>query len=61
MLLAKSVDAPHDVIQVCERVTKYYISAKYPVSIRVIPTEEDVESDIADVEGVLEWARSILK
>ncbi len=59
--LAQNVGAQRGIILNCEKLTKYYIPTKYPVSKREIPTEKDVEACLSEAEEVLEWAKSILK
>ena len=59
--LAKSVNAPKDIVVDCEKLTKYYIPARYPVSKRIVLGEKDSENGIKIAEEVIEWAMSILK
>ena len=59
--LAESVKAPGEVSTCAKSLTRYYISARYPLVEEHAVSEEDVGKAIADAEKVLEWAKQILK
>ncbi|MGI0141552.1 MAG: HEPN domain-containing protein [Candidatus Micrarchaeales archaeon] len=59
--LAESVGAPTQVKKNSKVLTKYYISARYPIREEGSITENDVSMAISQAEEVLEWARLTLR
>ena len=59
--LVESVKAPKDISGYAKNLTRYYISARYPLAEEQAVNEDDAEKAIADAEKVLEWAKLTLK
>lgn len=60
-VLADSIKAPKSIIECSKKLTRYYISTRYPIQEESEITENDAEEAVSDAEEVLEWAKSSLK
>ncbi|MEA1904749.1 MAG: HEPN domain-containing protein [Candidatus Hadarchaeota archaeon] len=60
IMLAKSVDAPIEVIQLCELIAPFYTITRYP-DVRVSYDERKVSSVIDASEKVGKWVEQNLK
>lgn len=59
--LAVSVKAPKEISSYAKSLTRYYISARYPLVEEQAVDEQDAGKAVAEAEKVLEWAKSTLK
>ncbi|MFH1425430.1 MAG: HEPN domain-containing protein [archaeon] len=63
VLLAKKLDAPENIVQLCKQLTSVYIETRYPgVSkdgFRKF-TKKETEEDIKTMGGILKWVRENL-
>ena len=59
VLLAKSVDAPREIMELCEIIGPFYTVTRYP-DVRVPYDKDTVRSVLQGSVEVLEWARDNL-
>lgn len=63
IFLAKKLDAPNNIIQTCDRLTRVYVETRYPIN-NVIPAKrfsrEEVREFVKMAREVLDWLKDLL-
>ena len=64
VFLAKKLELPSELIELCDKLNPVYIETRYPDASGKIPSyeykKEDAESDLENARKVLEWLKKMI-